>query len=118
MHDNPVIVDLLLNILGLMLAMRIGNFLYDKGKKNTGFAASVGLVFISLYCYVAAKYLHVTFRLALNSTGIRWERANLYLFWAALATISVGYFYIAGKLKSKNNLSGSHNEPHDHHRHH
>jgi cytochrome bd-type quinol oxidase subunit 2 len=96
MNDNPIIVDVLINILGIIIGMHIANSIYRRGhQRNKWFAASVGLLFASLYCYFMAKYFHMTFRLVLSEQGIRWERANVYLLWAFGAAISALYFYTA-----------------------
>jgi len=95
MQGNPVIVDLLLNILGFVIVFRVSDPLYYRTQKNKGFAVSVGLVFLCAFYYIAARYLHMNYYISLRS--VSWQHANFYLFWGSVATISAVYFYIAKK---------------------
>jgi surface polysaccharide O-acyltransferase-like enzyme len=97
MHDNPIVVDLLMNVLGFVIAIRIGDSLYYKIQKNKGFASSVGLAFLCGFYFVTARFSHMNYYISLRI--VHWQSANFYLFWGAVAAISAIYFYIVNKLR-------------------
>jgi hypothetical protein len=101
MSENPVIIDVLMNLLGFGIAICIGNYLWVRKKGSVHFSTSVGLFFAALYFYIAARCFHMNFRLVLSSQGIVWERANVYLFWAFVAASAALYFYLVNKPKTE-----------------